>query len=289
MNFPITRIYKDQKAHKDGKTMTSTLQTPAAPPAPPATPVRASQAPLFGPRDKYFHLTKYYLAYGSNLHLQQMSNRCPDAKAIAPIHLPNFRLVFRSVADIEPHKGSVVHGAVYEISEADERALDRYEGYPTMYRKEFISAKLRGEAITIMYYTMNNDRISPPPSGYYATIDTGFENWKLDKKHLIAALDHSHKMFDAKKATRLLAKNGLVLNIDHDDDDDDDTNSFGEPKWYAPKDDDPDGGDMGECDHEQTIVDEYDDQWCLVCGYMLVLIDEGDTSFWAWVEPDAGD
>ena len=274
MNFPITQIYNDHKAHKDGKTMTSTLHTPAAPPARPATPVQPRQAPLFGQRDKYFHLTKYYLAYGSNLHLQQMSDRCKDAKAIAPIHLPNFRLVFRSVADIEQHEGSVVHGAVYEISEADERALDRYEGYPTMYRKEFIVAKLRGEAITIMYYTMNNDRISPPPSGYYDTIDTGFENWKLDKKHLVAALDHSHEEFDAKKATLLLAKNGLVLNIDDDDDD---------------PNDDPDGGEAGECDHEQTIVDEYDDEWCLGCGYMAVLIDEGDASFWAWVEPDVGD
>ena len=272
MNFPIKQIYKHQK---DTMTMTTQLTNHPASPALPAPPVRAKQAPLFGSRDKYFHLTKYYLAYGSNLHLQQMAARCPDAKAIVPIHLPNFRLVFRSVADIEQHKGSVVHGAVYEISEADERALDRYEGYPTMYRKEFISATLRGEAITIMYYTMNNDRISPPPSGYYDTIDTGFENWKLDKKHLLAALKHSHEKFDLAKATRLLAKSGLVLNMEADTPDDDDT---------PDSDDTPDDE---ACGHGETLMDDQDDEWCLICGRVLTLVQaSGGESFWEWALPD---
>jgi gamma-glutamylcyclotransferase (GGCT)/AIG2-like uncharacterized protein YtfP len=272
MNFPIKQIYKHQK---DTMTMTTQATNHPASPALPAPPVRAKQAPLFGSGDKYFHLTKYYLAYGSNLHLQQMAARCPDAKAIAPIHLPNFRLVFRSVADIAPHKGSVVHGAVYEISEADERALDRYEGYPTMYRKEFISAKLRGEAITIMYYTMNNNRISPPPSGYYDTIDTGFENWKLDKKHLLAALKHSHEKFDLAKATRLLAKSGLVLNMEADTPDGDDT---------PDSDDTPDDE---ACGHSETLMDDQDDEWCLICGRVLTLVEvSGGESFWEWALPD---
>ena len=270
MKYPVRQIYKHSK---DGKTMTNgvdTLPAPATSPLPTSSPV-STQVPMFDRRDKYFHLTKYYLAYGSNLHLTQMAQRCRDAKGIAPIHLPNFRLVFRGVADIEPHKGSVVHGAVYEISEADERALDRYEGYPTMYRKEYISAKLRGEPVVIMYYTMNNDRISPPSNGYYNTIDTGFENWKLDKQHLIAALDHSHQKFDTARAEKILATHGLVVNAHANDDD---------------PDDDPDGTDGDTCEHEQTIVDDEDQEWCLTCGSVLApYYGAGDELFWEWTLP----
>ena len=44
---------------------------------------------------------KLYFAYGSNLNLTQMANRCPQAKQLGSAYLPNWRLVFRGVADIE--------------------------------------------------------------------------------------------------------------------------------------------------------------------------------------------
>lgn len=38
---------------------------------------------------------KYYLAYGSNLNIHKMKERCPNAKAISKVLLNNHRLVYR--------------------------------------------------------------------------------------------------------------------------------------------------------------------------------------------------
>jgi len=38
---------------------------------------------------------KYYLAYGSNLNLEQMAYRCPTAKPVGVTTLKNYQLLFR--------------------------------------------------------------------------------------------------------------------------------------------------------------------------------------------------
>ena len=80
-----------------------------------------------------------YLAYGSNLNIKQMKIRCPYAKPSGTFYMPNYRLVFRRVADITKSEGNKVPIGVWKITKQCEIALDRYEGYPTLYRKEYIS------------------------------------------------------------------------------------------------------------------------------------------------------
>jgi hypothetical protein len=46
-----------------------------------------------------------YLAYGSNLNIKQMKIRCPYAKPSGTFYMPNYRLVFRRVADITKSEG----------------------------------------------------------------------------------------------------------------------------------------------------------------------------------------
>ena len=76
-----------------------------------------------------------YFAYGSNINLDQMAYRCPDARVIGPVVLEGYRLAFRGnasgngVATVVPHKGGKVHGLLWEITPACEQTLDRYEGY----------------------------------------------------------------------------------------------------------------------------------------------------------------
>ena len=38
---------------------------------------------------------KLYFAYGSNMNLNQMAFRCPDAKVIESVQVENYRLAFR--------------------------------------------------------------------------------------------------------------------------------------------------------------------------------------------------
>ena len=41
----------------------------------------------------------YYLAYGMNTNRAAMRQRCPKAKPMGGFYLPNYRLIFRGVAD----------------------------------------------------------------------------------------------------------------------------------------------------------------------------------------------
>jgi len=144
-------------------------------------------------------MAKLYFAYGSNLNKRQMTRRCPDARPLSLLHLENWKLVFRGVADIVPSPGDFVSGGVWVISDNDERALDIYEGYrgdgSGMYRKVGVPIepfKMRGETFTeLMFYVMNSDGIMPPSEGYLASIREGFKDFGLRLKPLNDAVEAS--------------------------------------------------------------------------------------------------
>ena len=78
---------------------------------------------------------KLYFAYGSNINLEQMDYRCPDATVVGPVVLENYELLFRrgGFATIAPKEGGRVHGLLWSITPECERSLDLYEGYPRFY------------------------------------------------------------------------------------------------------------------------------------------------------------
>ena len=127
------------------------------------------------------------MAYGSNLNLGQMKYRCPKARQLGSFYLPNYRLVFRGVADIEPTKDSdsLLPIGIWQITEECEKALDIYEGVKReLYRKEYING--------ILTYRMNNTEIYPPSKDYFTSILIGYNNFGLNPSHLYDALGWSH-------------------------------------------------------------------------------------------------
>lgn len=135
---------------------------------------------------------KLYVAYGSNLHLGQMSYRCPDAHVLGAGVIKNFELVFYGVASIEPKLGTDCPVGVWEISERDEKNLDRYEGFPHLYRKEETEVIMEdGSTVTAMVYIMNRSGIQSMPSpSYYNTILTGYKEFNLPTKYLNSVVDN---------------------------------------------------------------------------------------------------
>lgn len=122
-----------------------------------------------------------YFAYGSNLDLKQMAQRCPDAEIVGPVRLENYELRFRGngFATVTPKKGGVVYGLVWKITPNCEQSLDRYEGYPRHYTKETVTVKdAAGAEIPVMVYIMAEPYCRQPalPSPYYyRVIQRGFE------------------------------------------------------------------------------------------------------------------
>ena len=74
----------------------------------------------------------YYLSYGMNTNLESMKARCPDAEPMGGFYLPNYRLVFRGVADLVPEDDCIAPVVLWKITTQCLRSLDRVEGYPTL-------------------------------------------------------------------------------------------------------------------------------------------------------------
>ena len=130
----------------------------------------------------------HYFAYGSNLHHLQMKKRCPNCQFIKKMILHNYNLTFRSkygAADIERNVNKKVYGALYTISRSDEKKLDVYEEYPTLYKKKYFKHRNK----KIMTYTMvKKTKLVPPTTKYLNKIKQGYKDCKLNMKSLNAAL-----------------------------------------------------------------------------------------------------
>ena len=130
----------------------------------------------------------YYFAYGSNLHRLQMKKRCPRCRYIKKYVLNNYSLTFRSkygAADIEKKKGKNVYGALYNISKSDERRLDIYEEYPTLYTKMYFK---NNNKLIMTYLMGKKTKKTPPTFHYFGTIKQGYTDCRINKKSLNAAL-----------------------------------------------------------------------------------------------------
>ena len=136
----------------------------------------------------------YYIAYGSNLHLGQMAYRCPNATIVGTSELKNWRLMFKgsrsgNYATIEPCIGESVPVLIWELTSADERSLDRYEGVPTFYFKQTIPVYVNGQEIDAMAYLMRLDaKVGYPSTRYIDTLLVGYESFGFDTRVLEDAL-----------------------------------------------------------------------------------------------------
>lgn len=143
---------------------------------------------------------RLYIAYGSNLNLEQMSRRCPTAKVVGAAELKDWRLWFRggthsAVATIERERGFTVPVLVWRIQPRDELALDRYEGFPFLYRKEILQLAVNGRQVSAMAYIMNEagQPYGIPYAGYLSIVRKGYESANFDTSILYDAVDRSRE------------------------------------------------------------------------------------------------
>ncbi len=146
---------------------------------------------------------RYYIAYGSNLNIAQMRMRCPSARIVGTGKIPGHRLLFRgsltgAYLTIEPCEGSCVPVAAWEVTEADEKALDRYEGFPRFYYKEELRLPLKGiktgrvRMRDVFVYIMREDRPLGIPDRYYMrTCLDGYRSFGFDEDKLWQAVEDS--------------------------------------------------------------------------------------------------
>jgi gamma-glutamylcyclotransferase len=128
----------------------------------------------------------YYFAYASDLSQKQMSERCPDSKPKFVAVLPNYQVVFTGwsrewrggKATIQSYRGGRVRGAIYEVTEACLRKLDRLEaGYARLPVTVFDEDNEPHEAVT--YIKAGQLEESQPSPEYGAVIRQGYKDWRI--------------------------------------------------------------------------------------------------------------
>lgn len=138
-------------------------------------------------------MAKLYAAYGSNLNLKLMFERCPTAKVVGSGLIMDYKLTFRKFLNIEEEKGSVVPVGVFEIQEQDEIELDIYEEYPVLYRKEDVEVVMGDKKVKAMVYIMNDGKIILPTDIYMNKIITGYQDFNFDVKYIEKAYAETKK------------------------------------------------------------------------------------------------
>lgn len=144
---------------------------------------------------------RYYIAYGSNLNIRQMRMRCPSARIIGTSEIDDHELLFKgsltgAYLTIEPKKGEKIPVAIWSVTEQDEAALDRYEGFPNFYYKKNMRLFVRGirtgklRERDCFVYIMHEERdIGIPSYTYVNTCLEGYDAFRFDRNILVDAYD----------------------------------------------------------------------------------------------------
>lgn len=149
---------------------------------------------------------RYYIAYGSNLNIRQMRMRCPSARIIGTSNLKGYELLFKgsktgSYLTVEKKSGGSVPVAVWEVTADDEKALDRYEGFPTPYYKKELTLPIKGirtgrmRKHQVFVYIMHEERSIGIPSIYYVqTCLEGYDDFGFNRQPLIEAYLNTRRL-----------------------------------------------------------------------------------------------
>lgn len=118
----------------------------------------------------------------------------------------SLRGVWRTTAEGVTHKNAIVPVVIWEVDKTDEKALDRYEGYPTFYYKKDIKVQYKGirtgnrRTVTAFAYIMHEERQIGVPSLFYLnTCLDGYDTFYFDKQILLNAYKNSMEMCENEK------------------------------------------------------------------------------------------
>jgi len=127
-----------------------------------------------------------YFAYGSNLDSKRMIERGVVFTSRQFGILKDYKLVFNKkssknnfkegYANVVKSKGSIVEGGIYEITEESISLLDKYEGYPTHYSREYIDIEASDRTIRCIVYVATSEKLQEglkPSKEYFSKILEG--------------------------------------------------------------------------------------------------------------------
>jgi gamma-glutamylcyclotransferase (GGCT)/AIG2-like uncharacterized protein YtfP len=146
-----------------------------------------------------------YFAYGSNLDPVQFAHRCPGHVVVGLAELRDHQVVFPvpstgwggGVASVAVAHGQSVWGVLFEVTEADLRTLDRYEGFrgpghdSNLYDRETVSVQLVrpddgsfARRLNALTYIARPVKPTPPSRAYLEAIVRGARHHRLPADYI---------------------------------------------------------------------------------------------------------
>ncbi len=139
-----------------------------------------------------------YFAYGSNLHPARLAARAPSARLIGTGCWSGHRLAFHKIgqdgsakcdAPVATLPTDRVHGAIYQLADADLGRLDRIEGAGTGYDRALVTLDGDSGPLTANTYLARQGWIDPglKPFGWYRLLVlAGAEHHSFPDSYLAA-------------------------------------------------------------------------------------------------------
>ena len=137
-------------------------------------------------------MKRLYAAYGSNLNVAAMRERCPNAVIVGTAQLADTALEYRGSAPrvyltLTEEKGATTPLGIWAVTESDEEALDNYEIFPELYRKEMRHVQLTEretgvvkDTAVFLYTMVDGMPLGTPNADYVAVCRAGFEDFGFD-------------------------------------------------------------------------------------------------------------
>lgn len=139
-----------------------------------------------------------YAAYGSNLNVEQMEYRCPNAIPVCKGKIENWKPFFAYHMDIRESEGDYTPVGVWLVDEEDLENLRLYEGYYGDYYKEVNLPIVceSGEIVTAIVYVMGSSKshgYMPPSQSYFDTCLVGYHNFDFTDDEIANLFNIAYK------------------------------------------------------------------------------------------------
>ena len=142
----------------------------------------------------------FYFAYGSNMSLRQMAERCPDHECLGIAVLKDHALCFPrhspirncGVAGLAETPGAEVWGVVYHLHDEDLAVLDKREGYDpakpfrvNRYNRRTIRVLMDSQDVECLtYFARHEPGRHVPSAEYLKTMIAGAEENALPAEYV---------------------------------------------------------------------------------------------------------
>jgi len=136
-----------------------------------------------------------YFAYGTNMDVDAMRQRCPRSPALGPARLARHRIFVMGpgFVSVRREANATVHGVLYDLAFADLPGLDKYEEVGAGLYRKISQPVLRagGTAVRALLYVGAVGTVGAPRPGHVASLVAAARAWRLPQPYLaeLAALD----------------------------------------------------------------------------------------------------